>query len=60
MDVKALGVADLVVLDDAVGLEETIRGVLVVRSIGGLREHYTAIFSNREIPAYRGNKLMVS
>lgn len=60
VDVEVLGVADLVVRDDAVGLEETILGVLVVRLIGGLREHCIAKVSNREVPACRGKKVIVS
>ena len=49
-----LGVADLGVLDDAVGLEETIRGVAVVRLIDGLREHSVAKVSDREVTGCRG------
>ena len=51
-----LGVADLVVLDDTVGLEETIPGVLVGRLIDGLREHCIAKVSNREVTACGGKK----
>jgi hypothetical protein len=56
VDVKVLGIADLVVLDDAVGLEETILGVLVVRSITGLREHCVGKVSDREVTTCRGKK----
>ena len=38
MDIKVLGVAQLRVRDDTDGLEETIFRVLVVGSVGGLRE----------------------
>jgi len=51
VDVEVLGVADLVVLDDAVGLEETILGVLVVCLIDRLREHCVAKVSDREVTA---------
>ena len=52
-----LGVVDLGVLNDAVGLEETIRGVAVVRSISGLREHSVPKLIDREIAAC-GRKVM--
>ncbi len=51
-----LGVADLIVLDDAVGLEEAIPGVLVVRLVDGLREYYVAKVSDREVTAWGGKK----
>ncbi len=56
VDVEVLGVSDLVVLDDAVSLEETIPGVPVVRLIDGLREHCVAKVSDREVTACGGNK----
>jgi hypothetical protein len=56
VDVEVLKVVDLVVLDDAVGLEETIPGVSVVRSIDGLREHCVAKVSDREVTACGGKK----
>jgi hypothetical protein len=55
VDVEVLKVVDLVVLDDAVGLE-TIPGVSVVRLIDGLREHCVAKVSDREVTAYGGKK----
>lgn len=42
---------DLVVLDDAVGLEKTILWVLVVRLIDGMREHCVVEVSGREVTA---------
>lgn len=45
MNVKVLGVADLVIQDNAIGLE-IILGVLVVCLISRLREHCIAKFSN--------------
>ena len=56
MDVELLGITDLSVLDDAVCLEETIFGILVVSSIDRLREHCVAKVSDREVTAYRGKK----
>jgi hypothetical protein len=55
MDVKVLGVADLIILDDAVGLEETIFGVLV-GSIDRLREHCIHKSMDREVTACGGKK----
>ena len=51
-----LGVADLIVLNDVVGLEETILRVPVVRLIGGLREHCVAKVSNRKVTGCGGKK----
>ena len=56
VDIKVLGVADLSVLDDAVGLEETILGVAVVRLIRGVREHCVAIVGDREVATCGGKK----
>ena len=49
MDIKVLGVAHLIVLDNVVGLQETILGVLVVHLIDRLRVHCVAKVSNREV-----------
>lgn len=57
MDIEVLGVTHLVALDDAVGLEETILGVLVVRLIDGLRIHGVAKVSNREVAGCGGKKV---
>ena len=60
VDVEVLGVTDLVVLDDAVGLEETILGAPVVRLIDGLREHCVSKVIDREVTACGGKKVIIS
>jgi len=54
--VEVLRVADLAVLDDAVGLQETMLGVLIVRPIGDVREHKVLKVENGELTACGGNK----
>ena len=54
--IEVVWIAHLIVLDDAVGLEETILGELVIRLIGGLGEHCVAKVSDREITACVGKK----
>lgn len=44
-----LRLADLVVLHDAIGLEESIVRVVVVRLVLGLREHNLAKVGMREV-----------
>ena len=51
MDIKVLGVSELTVLDDAVGLEVTIPGVPVVRLIGGVKEHCVPKVRARDVTA---------
>jgi len=60
MDVEVLGVADLIVLDNIMGLEETILGVMIVCLIDRLREHYIAKVSNWEVTTCSGKKIIVS
>ena len=57
MDIKVLGVAYLIVLDNVVGLQETILGVLVVHLIDRLRVHCVAKVSNREVATCGGEKI---
>jgi len=54
--VEVRRVADLAVLDDAVGLQETIVGVLKGRSIGGVREQQFTKVGNREFTTCGGKK----
>jgi hypothetical protein len=53
---RGAGVAESSALDDSIRLEEAVRGVAVVRSIGGLREHRVAKLGDREITACGGKK----
>ncbi len=53
--VEVLGRADLLVLHDAVGLEETVARVFVAGSVLGSGKHDLAVVERREVPAC-GNK----
>jgi hypothetical protein len=55
--VKVLKLVDLVVLHDAIGLEEPIVRVLVVRPVIALREHDLAKVGRREV-ATCGDKMV--
>jgi hypothetical protein len=59
VNVEVLGIVDLVFLDDAGGLEETILGVLVVRLITGVREHCFGKVTDREVTTCRGKKKVI-
>jgi len=56
MDIDVLRVADLGVLDDAIGLEETTLGVPVARLIDRVREHCLDNLGSREVATCRGKK----
>ena len=54
--IEVLGVAELVVLDDAIGLKEAILWVFVVCLIDGMREHCVGKVRDRKVTACVGKK----
>ena len=58
IDVELLRFAHLLVLDDAVDLQETVRGVSVVLAILELRKHYVSVVRDRKVATCKGKKIV--